>query len=283
MAAPTIDNTFISQFESEVHVAFQRMGSKLRNTVREKKVSAQDDTFPKIGKGVAGQKARHGKVPLMNLDHSKVKVSMDDYYTGELIDKLDMLKTNIDERQVTVQAIAGALGRKVDEVLTTTMDSATTGTSESPQGADNVVVHGSTGLTKAKIQGVHQRFGDRDVPDDGQRYWPVSPAGWVDLIDIQEFSDADYIGPDQLPWPTGITAKRWFGFLWWSFSGLPISGSTRKSFCYHRSAIGLGMNAEPQITPSYENEYAAFLFVGSLALGSVIIDQDGLEEVQYTE
>ena len=74
MAAPTIDTTFISQFESEVHVAFQRMGSKLRNTVREKKVSAQDDTFPKIGKGVAGQKARHGKVPLMNLGHSKVQV-----------------------------------------------------------------------------------------------------------------------------------------------------------------------------------------------------------------
>ncbi len=273
MAAPTIDTTFISQFESEVHVAFQRMGSKLRNTVREKKVTAQDDTFPKIGKGVAGQKARHGKVPLMNLGHSKVQVTMADYYAGELVDKLDMLKTNIDERQVTVQAIAGALGRKVDEVLVTAMDAATND-SEASAG----------GLTLAKVQNVHTRMGDRDVPDDGARFWPVSPAGWNDLIGIDQFSDADYIGPDQLPWPTGITAKRWFGFLYWSFSGLDVDGSSvRKSFAYHRSAVGLGMNAEPQITPSYENEYAAFLFVGSLALGSVIIDNDGIEEVKYTE
>ena len=127
-------------------------------------------------------------------------------------------------------------------------------------------------------------MGDRDVPDDGARFWPFSPAGWNDLIGIDQFSDADYIGPDQLPWPTGITAKRWFGFLYWSFSGLDVDGSSvRKSFAYHRSAVGLGMNAEPQITPSYENEYAAFLFVGSLALGSVIIDNDGIEEVKYTE
>ena len=176
MAAPTIDTTFISQFESEVHVAFQRMGSKLRNTVREKKVSAQDDTFPKIGKGVAGQKARHGKVPLMNLGHSKVQVTMADYYAGEIVDKLDMLKTNIDERQVTVQAIAGALGRKVDEVLVTAMDAATND-SESSSG----------GLTLAKVQNVHTRMGNRDVPDDGARFWPVSPAGWNDLISIDQF------------------------------------------------------------------------------------------------
>lgn len=274
MAAPTIDATFISQFESEVHVAFQRMGSKLRNTVREKKVSAQDDTFPKIGKGVAGQKARHGKVPLMNLDHSKVQVTMDDYYAGELIDKLDMLKTNIDERQVTVQAIAGALGRKVDEIIISAMQLCAAG---------NTQVHGSAGLTLAKVQELHTRFGNRDVPDDGARFLPVSPAGWNDLIGIDQFSDADYIGPDQLPWPSGITAKRWFGFLIFSFSGLPVTGTTRTSFAYHRSALGLGMNSEPNITPSWENEYAAWLFVGSLALGSIIIDQEGLEAIEYAE
>ena len=32
--ANTISTAFIKQFESEVHIAYQRMGSKLRNTVR---------------------------------------------------------------------------------------------------------------------------------------------------------------------------------------------------------------------------------------------------------
>jgi len=32
--AVTIDQAFIKQFESEVHMAYQRQGSKLLNTVR---------------------------------------------------------------------------------------------------------------------------------------------------------------------------------------------------------------------------------------------------------
>ena len=32
--ANTTDQAFITQFETEVHLAYQRMGSKLRNTVR---------------------------------------------------------------------------------------------------------------------------------------------------------------------------------------------------------------------------------------------------------
>ena len=32
--ATSITTAFIKQFESEVHMAYQRMGSKLRNTVR---------------------------------------------------------------------------------------------------------------------------------------------------------------------------------------------------------------------------------------------------------
>jgi hypothetical protein len=273
MAAPTIDATFISQFESEVHVAYQRMSSKLRGTVREKKVTALDDTFPKIGTAEAGQKSRHGDVPLNNIAHTKVTVTMADYYSGELIDNLDTLKTNIDERQVTVQAISGSLGRRTDTTITDAMDLAT-----------NTVAAGSTGLTKAKVQGVQTRFGNRDVPDDGQRYWTVSPAGWVDLIDISEFSDADYIGPDQLPWPTGITAKRWFGFLFFSFSGVPGTvGGDRKTFAYHRNAIGLGMNAEPKVSPDWENLKQAWSFVGSISLGAVIVDNNGIEEVSFAE
>ena len=249
------------------------MSSKLRGTVREKKVTALDDTFPKIGTAEAGQKSRHGDVPLNNIAHTKVSVTMADYYSGELIDNLDTLKTNIDERQVTVQAISGALGRRTDTSITDAMDLAT-----------NTVAAGSTGLTKAKVQGVQTRFGNREVPDDGQRYWAVSPAGWVDLVDITEFSDADFIGPDQLPWPTGITAKRWFGFLFFSFSGLPgVVGGDRKTFAYHRNAIGLGMNAEPKVSPDWENLKQAWSFVGSISLGAVIIDNDGIEEVSFAE
>ena len=97
--ANTIDTAFIKQFESDVHLAYQRMGSKLRNTVRTANASASVVRFQKMGSGVATTKSRNGNVTPMELAHTTVEATMTDYYAPEYIDKLDELKTNINERQ----------------------------------------------------------------------------------------------------------------------------------------------------------------------------------------
>ncbi len=76
--AMDISDAFVKQFESEVHMAYQRMGSKLRNTVRNKNnVKGTSTTFQKVGKGSAGTKSRHGNVPVMSIDHTPVEASPD--------------------------------------------------------------------------------------------------------------------------------------------------------------------------------------------------------------
>src|ERR1700748_1161131 len=100
-----ITQAFIKQFEAEVFQAYQRQGSKLRSTVRTKAgVIGASTVFQKVGKGVASTKARHGNVPVMNLDHSTIEIALSDYYAGDWVDKLDELKTNIDERQIIANA-----------------------------------------------------------------------------------------------------------------------------------------------------------------------------------
>src|SRR5210317_1861510 len=121
--ANTIDQAFIKQFETEVHMAYQRMGSKLRNTVRTAgNVRGSVVRFQKIGTGSANTKSRNGNVTPMELAHTNVEATMADYYAPEYIDKLDELKTNIDERQAVAQSAAAALGRKTDDIITTAMD-----------------------------------------------------------------------------------------------------------------------------------------------------------------
>ncbi|MCB1556835.1 MAG: hypothetical protein KDJ15_05930, partial [Alphaproteobacteria bacterium] len=76
----TIDQAFIKQFESEVHAAYQRQGSKLRNTVRTiNNVKGSSAVFQKVGKGTASTKSTHGMVPVMNLDHSAVSATLQDF------------------------------------------------------------------------------------------------------------------------------------------------------------------------------------------------------------
>lgn len=268
-----IDTAFITQFESEVHVAYQRMGSKLRNTVRTvNNVKGSTARFQKVAKGSATTKARHANVAAMDLDHSNVDVTLTDYYAADYVDRLDELKINIDERQIVAMNAAAALGRKTDELITTAMDATT-----------NTVASGSAGMTEAKAFTVFEGMGDGDVPDDGQRYAIVGPQQWTDLLGVNSFVQAEYIGYDDLPFKGGMTAKKWLGFVWMAFSGLPTSGSDRKCFLYHRSSVGFAVGADVSTEINYVPEKVSNLITSMISQGAVLIDADGIYEVSCAE
>jgi hypothetical protein len=272
--AQDINDAFVKQFESEVHMAYQRMGSKLRNTVRSKSnIKGASTTFQKVGTGTAGTKSRHGNVPLMTIDHTNVECTLGDYYAADYIDKLDELKINHDERMVVTQSAAAAIGRKSDELIVSALDGTTNTITES----------GTDGLTLAKVEEVFAEFGNNDVPDDGERYFVVSPRAWTDLLGISAFSDADFVGSDDLPYKGGMVARRWLGFMWMTFSGLDITTNIRKNFAFHRSAVGLASGAEVSTELNYVPEKAAHLATSMMSQGTVLIDANGVYEVQSYE
>ena len=171
--ANTIDTAFIKQFETEVHMAYQRMGSKLRNTVRTANVTGSTVRFQKIGTAEATTKSRNGNVTPMELAHTNVEATMADFYAAEYIDKLDELKININERQAVAQSAAAALGRKTDSLLITAMDS----------GANSTQIHDtSSAVEKADLLSVFETFGTANIPEDGQRYIAMHPKGFADLF-----------------------------------------------------------------------------------------------------
>ena len=264
--ANTIDTAFIKQFETEVHMAYQRMGSKLRNTVRSTNVTGSVARFQIIGKGSANTKSRNGNVTPMELVHTTAEATMADYYAPEYIDKLDELKININERQAVAQSAAAALGRKTDEILTTALDA----------GANSTQIHDTgSALEKADLLSLFETFGNADVPEDGQRYLAMSPAGFADLFAINEFASSDYVGPQNLPYAGGMTMKEFLGFK--IFSTSAVSGG--KNFAYHTSAVGLGINADVQTEVNYVAEKVSHLATSMMSMGAVVIDDDGVYEV----
>ena len=264
--ANTIDQAFIKQFETEVHMAYQRMGSKLRNTVRSTNVSGSTARFQKIGTGSASTKSRTGSVTPMELVHTNVEVSMSDFYAAEFIDKLDELKTNINERQAVTQSAAAALGRKTDELIIAAMDA----------GANSTQIHDtSSALEKADLLSLFETMGTADVPEDGQRYLAMSPAGYADLFSINEFASSDFVGPQNLPFAGGMTMKEFLGFK--IFSTSAVAGG--KNFAYHTSAIGLGVNSDVQTEVNYVAEKVSHLATSMMSMGAVAIDDNGIYEV----
>lgn len=266
----SIDDSFIKHFQAEVVASYQQMGSKLKSTVRSKNnIKGASTTFQKMGKGTAATKSRNGQVPVMNLVHSTVECSLSDFYAGEWVDSLDELKVGHDERRAVAQAGAYALGRKTDELIINALNTTTT-----------VVGDGSTKLTKELILNAFTKLNETDIPDDGERYALVAPAQWNQLLAIDEFCSADYVG-NKTPYLAGCESRKWLGINWVMHTGLPADATnkTHTCFIYHKNAVGhaVGMDIKTDIT--WHGDYAAHFVNNMMSQGACLIDKAGVLKV----
>lgn len=267
-----IEPSFVKHYQADVHMEYQRMGSKLRNTVRSKNdIIGSSTTFQKVGKGTASTKARHGKVPVMSIDHTPIECTLSDYYAGDWLDSLDELKSKNNERDVLTKAGAYALGRKTDELIINKLDTST-----------NYAGDGTDGLTKAKVLNAFEMLGEADVPDDGQRFAVVGWKQWSDLLSIQEFANADYIGDGELPWQ-GTQAKRWLGALWMPHSGLTKSGSIRYCYWFHKTAVGHAVGCDVKSDITWHGDRASNFINNMMSQGSCLIDTSGVVSLRCLE
>jgi hypothetical protein len=282
MPFPSIDAAFVKQYEAEVHEAYQRQGSKLRGTVRTKNgITGSSTFFPRVGTGVAVTKARNAEIAAMNVGHSQVECTLADWYAGDWVDRLDELKTNIDERRVVANAGAWALGRKTDEMIITALDTAGSGRNVTGSGdlAD------TAGFTKAKALRAATLLNNSDVPDDGGRFCIVSPAAWEDLMLIDEFVRSDYVGPD-MPFrqAMGNMARQWIGVNWIMHTGLPTAaGPLRENFMFHRNAVGHAIGADITSDVTWHGDRASHFINNMMSQGAVLIDELGVVRVLITE
>ena len=264
--ASTMDTAFIKQFESEVHMAYQRTGAKLKNTIRNQQVSGNVVRFQKIGAGTASTKSRNGNITPMELVHTNVEATMEDHYAAEYIDKLDELKINIDERLAVATSAAAALGRKTDELIYTAMDA----------GANSTQIHDtSSAVEKADLLTLFETFGTANVPEDGQRYLAMHPKGFADLFLINEFASSDFVGEQNLPFAGGMTMKQFLGFNIFSTSAITAG----KNIAYHQNAVGIGVNSEVSTEVNYIPEKVSHLTTSMMSMGAVVIDDNGVYEV----
>lgn len=262
-----INTAFVKQFEREVHEAYQRQGSKLRIAVRTiGNVKGSSVVFQKVGKGTASTKSANGMIPVMNVSHTSVECTLQDYYAGDWVDKLAELKINHDERAVIANAGAYALGRKTDDLIIAALASASTLT----------IPDNNVGLTRDKVLLAFEKLGGADVPDDGQRFAVIGWKQWSVLLKIPEFASSEYVGFDELPYKN-MQAKKWLGTTWIPMSGLPIDGNDiRSCFWFHKTAIGHASGSDVQSDITWHGDRAAHFVNNMMSQGAALIDGSGI-------
>ncbi len=270
-----VSNSFVRQYERDAHEVFQREGSLLRNSVRyEPNVEGTSTTFQRVGKGRAVQKARHGKIPTMNQEHTPIVCTLRDYYAGDWVDRLDEEKLSINERQVLVNGGAWAVGRSFDDVIFNAAEQAT-----------QTAATTAGGFTLAKVFEAFEILGNNDVFERGanQVFCIVSPKGWTDLMAIDQFSNADYVGLDGQTFRTGYRGKFWMDTIFIKHSGLKEreASSVQTAYWYHKTAIGTASGSELQTDITWHGDRAAHFVNNMMSFGSCLIDPTGVVRIRH--
>jgi len=122
------------------------------------------------------------------------------------------------------------------------------------------------------------------VPDDGERYAVIGWKQWSDLLLLEEFANADYVGAEELPW-RGTQAKRWLGTLWIPHAGLPIDTSTgvRTCYWYHKTAVGHASGADVTSDITWHGDRAAHFVNNMMSQGACLIDDTGVVKMPALE
>jgi hypothetical protein len=183
-----------------------------------------------------------------------------------------------------------ALGRKIDDQITTVLDTTTE------------TVISLTVSSKAAIHATFVQFTealwDNDVPNDSMVFAAITPRAWSQLSLIDAFARAEFVGFDSLPYKAGPAAgvgkwKDWNGVKWTMHTGLPGKGTaTAKCFAWHQSAIGyasgkfagnIAGNASVSADITWHGDRAAH-FVNHMMSGqSVLIDTTGVIEANLDD
>jgi len=218
-----VTTAFVKQFDANVQLLVQQMGSRLRNAVTLEGGKIGEEVFMDRISATSAQKvtSRHADSPLISTPHDRRRVTPVDYDWGDMIDNPDKLRLLIDPASAYSMNAAMAMGRSMDEEIIgalkgnaygSTGDSATSGSSSSSSIAlpaaqkmtsatNNYKVDGEASseqpLTVGKLIDARKRLGaseadDYDVNGNSNLFLVVNSAQLAYLLTSTKVNSADY-------------------------------------------------------------------------------------------
>lgn len=197
----SISTSFIQQFSSNIYNLAQQKGSRLRGGVRNEMIKGDSGYFERLGTATAQEKAgQHSDMPLLDITHTRNRLSLTDFEWASLVDTEDKLKLLIDPVSAYSQAAMWALGRSIDDVLIAAMlgdahrgSAGATSTALTAGQHIGAVSGGSlSGLNVATLREVKRVFDANDVDESIPRHIAISSVELKALLGQTEVVSHDY-------------------------------------------------------------------------------------------
>ena len=266
---------FQTQYRQEFIAAFEQSQSLTRDTVTtEAVIKGNTATFLVAGSGGATAVSRgiNGMIPARDDSLTQTSATLQEWHDLVRKTNFNIFASQGNQRQIMQKSTMAVINRKIDDQITTTLNTGTvTVGSSSTLPSVSLVMNGQVKLANAS------------VPWDSQVTLLCQPAFLAYLQQTDEFTSAEYV--NLRPYTNGDPAwrdkpqsYRWMNMLIMAHPNLPGRGTSSEiSFMYHKSAIGHAADvAGMENTVGYDEEQAYSYARCSMTMGPALLQNTGV-------
>jgi hypothetical protein len=196
-----ITTAFVEGFRNNIYMLAQQKTARLYGKSRNESQNSEVEFFERIAPTDAVDILdRHGDTPILNSEHSRRAVTLQDAEWGDLIDKMDRVRMLINPDDAYVQTAVAALNRKKDDVfIAAALGDARGGkqgasTISLPNSQKLVATDGATAvnLNVLTLTLVQKKFDEADIEEDMSRYFAYSGSQKQSLLNQEKATSSDY-------------------------------------------------------------------------------------------
>ena len=277
----SLSNAFVTLFDAEVKQAYQGKAMLVPAVRQRRGVEGSTVKFPKVGKGVATLRVPQTDVTPLNVAFSTVTLTLADYNAAEYSDIFNQAKVNFDERQELVQVVAGAMGRRQDQMILDALSTSSTSLTVA-----NSIGGSATNMNIAKLRESKRLMDKNNVPPDG-RHIVIHANGLANLLSETSVTSSDFNSVKALVQGEINT------FMGFTFNvigdrtegGLTGGGSgvDRVVYAYHKMSVGMAEAMAVRSEINYIPEKTSWLVASMFSAGAIAIDAGGIVAITCRE
>jgi len=272
-----LSSVAVIEFDSMVKHAYANKGLLKPSVTLRNNVVGETYKFRLMGRGLANQKSTSDLVTPMDINHQFKVATLQNWNAPEYTDVFDQADVNFDERNELASTIAGALGRRSDQLIIDELDAVAVG---------STVADGGTGLTIAKCIEAQTNLRGKGV-DNRDLFAVINADGLKGLLNDEKATNFDYQNVKALV-NGDINSLCGFQFITLENrtgreGGLSVAANVVDSYFYQREAVGLAIGIDIKTSVDWIAERTSWLCNGMLKAGAAVRDAEGVVKVQYKD
>ncbi len=286
---------WVDAFKDEMFHLAQQKGSKLRNKIRARSITGNSTYFERLAPSESVERVqRHVDTPILNVEHSRRKVTMRDWQWGDLIDPQDIRRMIVNPVGAYTTNAGNSMGRRWDDLIIGSDAAATpaisggmlgdaydgAGTQVTFDTTNQQIASNSEGMTIAKLTETKYIMDNNDVDAD-DRCFVISPKQLQELLNTTEVTSSDFNTVKAL---VKGQITEFLGFEFIVSTRLPLLSTERVCAAFQKNAVGLAYAADVKIRSDErpDKSYARQIYA-EFTCNATRIDDAGVVRVLNVE